>query len=224
MPQPRFTSVLFDCDGTLLNTIGDLAYAGNLVCEAHGWPKHSVDAFKRMVGDGQRVLVSRFVPVEVNDDAAALEGVYQEFVCAYDAHKNDTTGPYEGILECVKALREAGVQVGVLTNKNHEQAVPLVARAFGDVFDAVQGRVDGMEAKPEPPMTRKLMEALGADPARTLMVGDTAVDISCGKNVSVATCGVTWGFRTRDELKTAGADHIVDTPGQLAAWILGASR
>ena len=118
-------------------------------------------------------------------------------------------------------LRQAGVQVGVLTNKNHEQAVPLVARAFGDVFDAVQGRVDGMEAKPEPPMTLKLMEALGADPAHTLMVGDTAVDIACGKNVSIATCGVTWGFRTRDELEAAGADHIVDTPAQLAAWILG---
>ena len=221
MPHPRFASVLFDCDGTLLDTIGDLAYAGNLVCQAHGWPQHDEEAFKRMVGDGQRVLVSRFVPVEIEDDEQALDAVYQEFVIAYGAHKKDTTGPYAGIVDCVCALRQAGVRVGVLTNKNHDQAVPLVGEFFGEMFDAVQGRVDGIEPKPEPPMTRMLMRALGAEPGSTLMVGDTAVDIACGKNVGIATCGVLWGFRGRDELEKAGADHIVSTPAQLSAYVLG---
>ena len=119
MTQPRFSYVLFDCDGTLLNTIGDLACAGSLVCKAHGWPTHGIDSFKRMVGDGQRVLVRRFVPEDVAADPDALEAAYQEFVELYSAHKEDTTGPYEGIVACVERLRAAGVHVGVLTNKNH---------------------------------------------------------------------------------------------------------
>lgn len=220
MVRPRFSCVLFDCDGTLLDTIGDLAHAGNLVCQAHGWPTHDVEAFKRMVGDGQRVLVSRFVPAEVAADPAALEAAYQEFVQAYSAHKEDTTGPYEGIAACVAALRRAGVAVGVLTNKNHEQAVPLVRKFFGEAFDAVQGRLDSMPAKPAAPMTLALMGALGADPASTLMVGDTSVDIACGKNVGIASCGVTWGFRSRDELVAARADFIVDAPEELERLVL----
>ena len=85
----------------------------------------------------------------------------------------------------------------------------------------VQGRVDAMPAKPEPPMTLALMEKLGAVPERTLMVGDTAVDIACGTNVGIATCGVLWGFRDRDELVAAGADKLVETPAELAGWVLG---
>ena len=221
MTQPRFSYVLFDCDGTLLNTIGDLACAGNLVCEAHGWPTHDIDLFKRMVGDGQRVLVRRFVPEDVAADPDALEAAYQEFVELYSAHKEDTTGPYEGIVACVEHLRAAGVHVGVLTNKNHEQAIPLVKKFFPGLFDAVQGRLDTLPAKPAAPMTHTLMEALGADPESTLMVGDTSVDIACGTNASIAACGVTWGFRPRAELVEAGADFIVDTPAELARLILG---
>ena len=205
MTQPRFSYVLFDCDGTLLNTIGDLACAGNLVCEAHGWPTHDIDLFKRMVGDGQRVLVRRFVPEGIAADPDALEAAYQEFVELYSAHKEDTTGPYEDIVACVERLRTAGVHVGVLTNKNHEQAIPLVEKFFPGLFDAVQGRLDTLPAKP----------------ASTLMVGDTSVDIACGTNAGIAACGVTWGFRPRTELVEAGADFIVDTPAELARLILG---
>ena len=221
MAQPRFSYVLFDCDGTLLNTIGDLACAGNLVCEAHGWPTHDIDLFKRMVGDGQRMLVRRFVPEGIAADPDALEAAYQEFVELYSAHKEDTTGPYEGIVACVECLRAAGVHVGVLTNKNHEQAIPLVKKFFPGLFDAVQGRLDTLPAKPAAPMTHALMEALAADPASTLMVGDTSVDIACGTNAGIAACGVTWGFRPRAELVEAGADFLVDTPAELARLILG---
>ena len=221
MAQPRFSYVMFDCDGTLLNTIGDLACAGNLVCEAHGWPTHDIDLFKRMVGDGQRVLVRRFVPEDIAADSDALEAAYQEFVGLYSSHKEDTTGPYEGIVACVERLRDAGVHVGVLTNKNHEQAILLVEKFFPGLFEAVQGRLDALPAKPAAPMTHALMEKLGADPESTLMVGDTSVDIACGTNAGIAACGVTWGFRPRTELVEAGADFIVDSPAELARLILG---
>lgn len=221
MAHPRFSTVLFDCDGTLLNTINDLACAGNLTCQAHGWPTHDVETFKRMVGNGQRVLVERFVPASVAADPDALEAAYQEFVRLYGVHQQDTTGPYEGIVSCIERLRAAGVRVGMLTNKNHEQAIPLAEKFFPGLLDAAQGRVDSMPAKPAAPMTLALMEALGADPASTLMVGDTSVDIACGKNAGLASCGITWGFRGREELVDAGADFIVDTPDELACLVLG---
>ena len=219
---PRFTCVLWDCDGTLLNTIGDLAAAGNHVCALHGWPTFSVDAYKRKVGNGQRVLVERIVPADAAAaDPAVLGRAYDEFCAYYTRHREDATGPYPGVAEALRELAAAGVCMGVLTNKNQEQADPIVARHFGDLLPAVQGRVDGMPAKPEPPMTRALMARLGADPARTLMVGDTGVDVASGANAGLATCGVLWGFRDRAELEAAGATWVVGRPGQVVDLVLG---
>jgi phosphoglycolate phosphatase len=221
MPAPRFATVLLDCDGTLLNTIDDLAAAGNHVCAAHGWPTHATDAYKRMVGDGQRVLVSRFVPATVAADEAALEAAYQEFEAYYSAHKEDATAPYPGVVEALRELAAAGVRMGVLTNKNQDSADVLVAKYFGGLVDAVQGRVDGVPAKPDPAMTNALMARLGADPATTLMVGDTRVDVACGTNAGVVACGVLWGFRDRAELEDAGARWVVSTPEELVGVVLG---
>lgn len=221
MSGPRYRTVLFDCDGTLLNTIADLSSSVNRVCRAHGWPGHDVEACKRMVGDGQRVLVERFVPAGVAADPAALDAAYREFVTDYEAHKEDETAPYEGVREVLVRLRGAGVRLGVLTNKNHEQAVPLVERFFPGLIDAVRGRVDGLAPKPDPQMTLSLMGSLQADAASTLMVGDTSVDVACGKNVGADACGVLWGFRGEDELRHAGADVLAAVPADLLGIVLG---
>ena len=217
----RFDYLLLDCDGTLLDTLTDLAAAGNHVCALHGWAPYSLEEYKRKVGNGQRVLASRIVPQELADDAALVDEVYQEFCAYYAVHKEDHTAPYPGMVAALEELRDAGVVLGVLTNKDQAAADVLVARYFGDLLPVVQGRVDTMPAKPEPPMTLTLMEKLGAQPERTLMVGDTSVDIACGTNVGIATCGVLWGFRDRAELVAAGADVLVETPAELAGWVLG---
>lgn len=217
----RFSCVLWDCDGTLLNTIADLAAASNHVCESHGWPTFSEDEYRLKVGNGQRVLVTRFMPADLVGDERLVEATYREFCSYYAAHKEDRTAPYPGVVEALRTLAAAGVRMGVLTNKNQAESEELVARYFGDLLPVVQGRTDGMPAKPEPPMTRSLVGSLGADPRTTLMVGDTKVDIACGTNVGIATCGVLWGFRDRTELEAAGATWIVAQPSEVAALVLG---
>ena len=217
----RCTAVLFDCDGTLLDTIGDLCAAGNAVCAAHGWPLHDVEEYKIMVGNGQRTLVERFMPPELAGDPAAVEEAYRAFCDHYALHKEDTTSPYPGIAEAVRALSDAGLSLGVLTNKNQQEADELVTRHFGGLFEAVQGRVDGVPAKPDPTMAHALMARLDADPRTTVLVGDTKVDIETGVNAGIATCGVLWGFRSRAELERSGASFLAPTPAELVQLLSG---
>ena len=217
----RFSCVLWDCDGTLLDTIADLATAGNHVCTAHGWPTFSEDEYKLKVGNGQRALVARLMPADLAGDEGLAEEAYREFCAYYAEHKEDRTAPYPGIVDTLRALAEAGVRMGVLTNKNQAESEELVARHFGGLLPEVQGRTDDLPAKPEPPMTCALMGRLGADPHTCLMVGDTKVDIACGTNVGIATCGVLWGFRDRAELEEAGATWVVAQPAEVAALVLG---
>ncbi len=117
-------------------------------------------------------------------------------------------------------LRGASVSISVLSNKDHAATAPLVRRYFGDRFDVVQGRVDAFPPKPEAPITLHVLELLGADPASTLYVGDSNVDIACGHNAGMAACGVAWGFRGRTELEGAGADYVIESPSELLGIVL----
>ncbi len=216
---PRFAYVLWDCDGTLLDTLSDLAAAANHICTLHGWPTFTEDEYRFKVGNGQRMLVKRFMPAELLADEDLVEDVTHEFSAYYAEHKEDRTAPYPGILAMLSTLKDAGIHMGILTNKNQPEAEALIRQAFGDLIEAVQGCSDDMPPKPEPPMTHALMERLGGDPSTTLMVGDTSVDIACGRNVGLATCGVLWGFRDRAELEEAGADYIAATPDDVVAYI-----
>ena len=213
-----YTHVIFDLDGTLLNTIDDLADAGNHVCAAHGWPAHTVEEYKRRVGNGIPKLVSRFAPAGLGEET--LAAALAEFSAYYDRHKEDKTAPYEGVPQTVGRLKAAGVTAAVLSNKAHALAGPVVEHYYPGVFAAVQGALPGVPAKPDPTLLRGLMEELGADPETTLFVGDSDVDMLTGRNGGLTTCGVLWGFRSRSELEAAGADHIIGTPEQLTELIL----
>lgn len=213
-----YTHVIFDLDGTLLNTIDDLADAGNHVCAAHGWPAHRVEEYKRMVGSGIPKLVSRFAPAGLGEKelAAALA----EFTAYYNEHKADRTVPYPGVPEAVRHVKQMGLTAAVLSNKAHDLAGPVVEHYYPGLFAAVQGALPGVPAKPDPTLLRRLMERLGAKPETTLLVGDSDVDIRTGKNGGLAACGVLWGFRSRRELEAAGADCLAETPEQLVKLIL----
>ena len=214
-----FTHAIFDLDGTILNTLDDLADAGNHVCSLHDWPKHPVEDYKRMVGNGIPRLVIRFAPEET--DEAELELARQEFMDYYDAHKADKTAPYVGVPEAIQLLKAVGVHVSVLTNKADGLAGPIVERYYPGVFEAVQGALPDVPAKPDPTLLFKLMERVGAKPETTLFVGDSNVDIVTGKNGALTTCGVLWGFRSREELAGEGADIIIDDPLQLVKIATG---
>lgn len=213
-----YTHVIFDLDGTLLNTIDDLADAGNHVCAAHGWPTHTVDQFKRMVGNGMPNLVSRFTPEGLSEEE--LAGVLAEFSAYYGEHKEDKTAPYPGMPEALAALKEQGIHLAVLSNKAHALAGPVVEHYFPGVFDDIQGALPDAPLKPDPTLLHALMEKIGAKPETTLFVGDSDVDVLTGKNGGLTVCGVLWGFRDRPELENAGADCIAERAEELEKLVL----
>ena len=213
-----YKHVIFDLDGTLLNTIDDLADTGNHVCTLHGWPTHTVAEFKLMVGNGIPKLVERFAPQGTSQEV--LDQAFQEFMDWYGVHKEDKTAPYAGMPEVAKALREAGVSIAVLSNKADVMAGPVVEHYYPGIFPVVQGALPGLPTKPDPTLLHKLMDRLGATQEDTLFVGDSNVDIRTAKNGGLTGCGVLWGFRSREELEAAGADVIVSTPQELLDLIL----
>lgn len=216
-----YKNIIFDLDGTILNTLEDLAAATNWVCAQHGWPAHELEEYKQFVGNGAPKLLERVVPAEVELTDELRRQLLEEFTRQYNAHKEDRTTAYPGMPEAVRRLKEAGLTLAVLSNKPHEAAFPVVERYYPGIFDAVQGALPALPVKPDPTLLRRLMGELGATPADTLFVGDSNVDIRTAKNGGLTSCGVLWGFRTRLELEEEGADCIVETPEALVELILG---
>lgn len=215
--------VIFDLDGTLLNTLDDLADAGNWVCRNHGWPIHTVEEYKYYVGNGMAKLAERFAPEDWRTQER-IEEILAEFMSYYGAHKADKTTPYPGVARALGALKRAGVSLAVLSNKADRLAGPVVERYYPGVFPIVQGALPGVPTKPDPTLLRRLMERMGAEPKNTLFVGDSNVDIRTAKNGGLASCGVLWGFRTRAELEAEGADFLVEDPEALTELILRGER
>ena len=214
-----YQNVIFDLDGTLLNTIDDLADAGNWVCRNHGWPTHTVDEFKRYVGSGMARLAVRFSPEEWHTEEG-VQKILDEFLPYYAAHKEDKTAPYPGVPELLEHLWAAGVSIAVLSNKAHALAVPVIEGYFPQKFQYIQGGVEGLPLKPDPALLLKLMENMGATQENTLFVGDSDVDIRTAKHAGVTSCGVLWGFRGREELEREGADLLASSAKELETLIL----
>lgn len=218
----NFTHVIFDLDGTILDTLEDLADATNWVCAQHGWPVHPLKAYKSFVGNGAGKLLERVTPSTVELTPELRRTLMAEFSERYTKHSADKTHAYDGMPQALSRLKAAGVRMAVLTNKPHEAAGPVVERYYPGVFDAVQGAVVGAPLKPDPTALLALMEKLGAEKDETLFAGDSNVDIRTGKNGGLSACGVLWGFRTRAELEAEGADFIAERPEELAELVLGA--
>ena len=212
-------TVIFDLDGTILDSIQDLADAGNWVCRKNGWPEHTVEEFTAMVGHGIPNLVGKFSPPECRSPLMILNTL-SEFSAYYGAHCMDKTAPYAGMPELLERLKEKGLRLAVYSNKADAFSRELVEHFFPGVFDLARGKVDGVPVKPDPAGIAGVLQELGAKPEETLFVGDSNVDIRTAKNGGLASCGVLWGFRTREELLCEGADHLAETAQELAALIL----
>lgn len=214
-----YHTVIFDLDGTLLNTIEDLAAAGNWVCRRNGWPEHSLEAFKAMVGHGIPNLVSKFSP-EGCQSPLILMNTLSQFSDYYGEHNMEATVPYPGIPQMLERLKVAGVRMAVYSNKADSFSRDIIAHYLPGLFDLVRGKVDGVPVKPDPAGIHNIMRELDARPEDTLFVGDSSVDVRTGRNAGLKTCGVTWGFRPRASLEEAGADRLADTVEELEAAIL----
>lgn len=219
MPECRFSHVIFDLDGTILNTLEDLADACNWVCRQYGWPEHPVDAYRYFVGNGMAKLLERALPAQAQEEPLRQQ-VMEDFLSYYNDHKADKTRPYAGMAQAIARIKQGGVQVAVLTNKPHQAALDVAERYYPGVFDLVQGAMPQIPVKPDPTLLRSVMERMGATAQNTLFVGDSNVDIQTARNGGIPACGVLWGFRTRQELEEEGAQFIVSEPGELVSLIL----
>ena len=204
--------VIFDLDGTLLNTIGDLAVACNAVLAMRGLPQHTYDEYCHFVGNGIMRLVERALPEELRTPYT-VAAVRADFVKYYTEHIDVYTKPYEGIPELVAEIARRGVRIAVASNKFQTGTEKLIRLFFPGVeFAAVFGQREGVPLKPDPAVVEEILALTGVAKERVLYVGDSGVDMQTAVAAGVRSVGVTWGFRERAELEEAGARHIVDSP------------
>lgn len=212
-------AVLFDLDGTLADTLTDLATSANYALAHFGFPTHETEKYKYFVGNGMSVLVSRILPEDKRDDKTHAT-VKKVFLSHYGAHYADNTRAYSGVPEVVAALKEKGIKVAVVTNKAHEAAIKVLEKLYPNTFDVICGQRDGIPTKPAPDMPLSVMAKLGVKPEECAFVGDSGPDAATGVNCGATPIGVLWGFRTADELRENGAKYLAATPEELLSVIL----
>ncbi len=205
--------VIFDLDGTLLNTIADLGNACNYALRTMGFSEHALSTYNYMVGNGVRKLIERAEP---DADPSVTEELLKLFREYYDVHCTDLTAPYNGIHELLHELRKRDVKVAVTSNKYQAAVEKIIGHYFPDIdFAALLGQVEDRPVKPDPSIVFAALNESPTPKAEVLYVGDSAVDMETARRACVESVGVTWGFRPVSELRAAYADHIVYTPEEI---------
>jgi phosphoglycolate phosphatase len=215
----RFDAVLFDLDGTLLNTLEDIADAANRVLARRRFPAHPVDAYRHFVGEGARVLVWRLLPQDARTEEL-VDVMYAEFRMEYSRNWNAKTKPYDGISEMLDGLVDRGLKIAVLSNKPND----FTQRCVGELlprwtFDAVLGHHAGIPPKPDPTGALHISRELRVPPARMLLVGDSSIDMETALAAGMTPAGVLWGFRDRDVLEKSGARAVIAAPKDVFALL-----
>lgn len=211
------SAVMFDLDGTLADTLGDIAAAANHALSEMGFATYEVPSYRYLAGQGVRRL---FADAIGEEDERTITALVARFKAYYALHRYDTTGPYDGIPELLDALTQRGTTLAVLSNKPHEATCDMIERLFKRwPFAAVFGHQEGQVLKPDPTVACRITEDLGIPPAAWIYVGDTRVDMETGRSAGFYTVGVTWGFRDAAELRTSGADVVVESPAELLQLI-----
>ena len=209
--------VIFDLDGTLLNTIGDLADATNYALRSCGYPERAIGEYNMFVGNGIAKLFERALPEQARNPEN-IERMRSFFIPYYTAHNTSHTLPYPGVPGLLAALRREGVAVAVASNKYQQATEALTTHFFPETdFASVFGQREGVPVKPDPAIVRDILAVTPVAPGEVLYVGDSGVDMRTAAAAGVVSVGVTWGFRTREELASNGACHIADTADEVWA-------
>lgn len=211
--------VIFDLDGTLLDTVADLANATNQALEQCGYPTHPVEAYYKFVGNGINKLFARALPTEASNEENVLR-VRSLFVPYYNEHNADCSRPYPGVVELLHTLQEDGVKIAVASNKYHEATLKLVHYFFPDIrFAAIYGQREDVPIKPAPDIVYDILRDTGISTEQALYVGDSGVDMQTACNAGVESAGVTWGFRSEAELREHGAAHLVHEADAILSFL-----
>lgn len=211
---------IFDLDGTLTNTLESMTYSVNLTLKEMGLSQITKDQCRMFVGNGARVLIEESLKVSGDPKASRIEEGMKIYGRIFDQNCTYHVTPYEGIPEMLKALKDRGIHLAVLSNKPDRQTVKVVKEIFEDnIFDYAQGQKDGIRRKPAPDGVWYLMEQMQVSKEECLYIGDSEVDAATGKNAGLKTIGVLWGFRDRKTLETAGADHLIERPEELLQFV-----
>ena len=212
----KYDLVIFDLDGTLLNTIGDLAASVDYVMRSRNLPEHTDAEYRQMVGGGIKRLVERALPEDLAQDEAYVEECVAQFRRYYVDNIDRHTEPYDGMHSLLAELRAHGVKVAVASNKFQHGTDRLVAKFFGDIdFVAIEGNREGAPLKPDPQIVHNILQTANVNPERAIMVGDSGIDIRTARAAGIESVGVAWGFRFAEELYDAGATKVVSTTSQL---------
>ncbi len=214
-PHKTPQGIIFDLDGTLLDTLEDLAASMNTVLERMGWPVHPVDAYRCFVGNGVAMLVQRALPEDQRRESI-IEQCVQAMRREYARRWAEQTRPYAGVTELLEKLAAGDAPLNILSNKPHDATQEMVRHFFPKTpFRIVAGAVADKPRKPDPTVALEMAEKLGIAPEATLFVGDSNTDMQTAKAAGMTALGAAWGFRGREELLTSGADSVLDAPLEL---------
>ena len=214
--------LIFDLDGTLINTIDDLGQACNHALSACGFPTHKIEDYPRLVGNGINKLIERALPEEHRNEATVLR-LREDFVPFYDQHNCDLTRPYDGIPELLQTLKAAGHTLAVASNKYQAATEKIVAHYFPNTFDVVLGEREGIPRKPDPQIVWDIihrLSPLASNLSPIYYVGDSLVDAATAKAANLPFVACTWGFCTKEQLLTVTLDHMVNHPSEIINQII----
>ena len=221
----NYEAAIFDLDGTLVNSLDDLANSANDTLHAYGFPVHEVEAYRYFVGNGSRKLIERILPEKPATDMAFVEQFMSEYKDCYARNLLQKTKPYDGIMEMLEELRRRGIPMAVCTNKHQSAAEMIVKTLFPHgIFQEIIGDQEGLPRKPDPQKVLRIMRDFGVTGEQTAYFGDTDVDMDTARNAGAFAVGVLWGFRAREELVAHGADILLTHPMELFEKVTFAER
>lgn len=213
----KYDTIIFDLDGTLLNTLDDLRDSLNVVLTGHGYPARTLDEVRRFVGNGVRKLIMRALPEGFTEDELNL--CENEFRKQYKDNMQNKTMPYDGIIELLAKLKSLNYKLAIVSNKFDAAVKGLSKDYFGDLITVAIGESEGVRRKPAPDSVYKAIEELGSDLSHAIYVGDSETDAETAKNAGIPCIGVTWGFRSREILESCGVEYIVNKPEEILSII-----
>ncbi len=213
----KITTIIWDLDGTLLNTLEDLTDSVNYMLSIHNYPQRSIEEIRSFVGNGLAKLTERALPDTVTPEE--YNTCLSEFKAYYKMHMQDKTGPYEGILDVLKTLQTKGYHMAVVSNKADAAVKELIPIYFGDLLPVAIGDMEGREKKPAPDSVYEAMKQLGVTKEECIYIGDSDVDVNTAKNSGIPGIAVLWGFRTKEQLEAVGATTFAKKPEDLIALL-----